>query len=170
MSANHSLRVQLRPMTLDDLAQVQCVDRETFNDPWPRDAFLYELKENEHSICWVAEVDDENDQKVIVGFVVVWLIVDEAHIGTLAVKPKFRGGGVGRRLLATALLESCQAGAQKSLLEVRLSNIHAQHLYYGLGFEVVGLRSGYYPDNHEDALLMTLKKLDEDKLMLLATA
>ena len=41
-------------------------------------------------------------------------------------------------------------------LEVRRSNTAAQGLYKKYGFEELGIRKGYYSDNHEDALIMTL--------------
>jgi len=163
------LDIQYRPMTLDDLTQVQALDREIFPDPWPSDAFHYELVENNHSVCWIAEQNEPDDTKSIIGFVVVWLILDEAHIGTLAVKPLYKGHGIGRGLLAHALLDSCTKGAEKSLLEVRASNTDAQRLYFGMGYEVVGMRPAYYPDNHEDALLLTLEKLNSEKLAVLAS-
>jgi ribosomal-protein-alanine N-acetyltransferase len=63
-------------------------------------------------------------------------------------------------LLASALRLAWEAGARKSILEVRVSNTAALHLYYGLGYQAVGLRPGYYEDTHEDALLLTLDPLD----------
>ena len=47
---------------------------------------------------------------------------------------------------------------------MRASNQDALHLYLGLGFEVVGIRPGYYQDNNEDALLLTLKPIDFEKM------
>jgi ribosomal-protein-alanine N-acetyltransferase len=37
---------------------------------------------------------------------------------------------------------------------VRVSNVQAIRLYERLGFEARGIRSGYYTDNREDALIM----------------
>jgi len=91
--------------------------------------------------------------------VIVWLILDEAHIGTLAVHPEYRGRSIARRLLAKVLLEATRLGATHALLEVRASNHDALHLYNKCGFAVVGVRKGYYQDAGEDALLMTLNPL-----------
>ena len=44
---------------------------------------------------------------------------------------------------------------QHALLEVRLSNQQARRLYRHQGFHTVGLRRRYYPDDLEDALVMS---------------
>lgn len=163
MKSKKSETIHLRRMTLEDVPEVEALDRACFNNPWPENAFVYELNENPGALCLVAETIGEEESKII-GSVVVWHILDEAHIATLAVTPEYRGLGIGRRLLALALLESAKAGASKALLEARANNQNALHLYYGFGFEVVGIRPGYYPDNHEDALLLTLEQLDQGQL------
>ena len=100
----------------------------------------------------------------IVGMIVVWLIIDEAHIATLAVHPDHRGQGIGRRLLFTALNDCVGWGAHSATLEVRQGNLAAQTLYKDFGFEIVGRRPHYYIDNNEDALIMTLEDMDEEYL------
>ncbi len=153
-------QVHLRRMTLADLPQVEALDRACFRTPWPEDSFRYELRPDANSICLVAESDEAEAEPQIIGMVVVWLITDIAEVATLAVAPQERGKGIARQLLASALRLAWQAGARKSILEVRVSNTAALHLYYGLGYQAVGLRPGYYEDTHEDALLLTLDPLD----------
>ena len=162
------MRTILRPMSLADLDQVEEIDTLSFQMPWPREAFLYELKQNPHSLCWVAEREASDQAPIVVGTIVVWLILEEAHIGTLAVRPGYRQEGIAQRLLAKALLESARSGAAYALLEVRVSNQAAQNLYKKFGFDVVGLRKGYYQDTQEDAVLMTLAELNPEKLADLA--
>ena len=163
-------RVVLRPMTLADLPQVEALDRECFPTPWPKDAFRYELTRNPHAICWVAEVETQEGNKVIVGDMVVWLVVDEAHVSTLAVSPNYRKKHIAQRLMAK-MLQLCKAkGAALAMLEVRKSNLAGQKLYTKFGFLVVGSRKGYYQDTKEDAILMTLPVLDDDELADLADA
>jgi len=161
-------QIKLRPMSLADLEEIEYIDRVSFPTPWPKDAFVYELKYNRRSICYVAELHAPQEQSVIVGSIVIWLVADEAHIGTLAIRPGFRQHGMGRMLLAQSLLECVKAGATQALLEVRVSNVAAQELYRKFGFTVVGRRREYYQDTHEDALLMTLALLDDKKLADLA--
>jgi ribosomal-protein-alanine N-acetyltransferase len=162
-------QVVLRPMTLSDLPKVEALDREAFLTPWPENAFRYELTRNPHSICWVAELVTSGLEAILVGSIVLWLVVDEAHIATLAVSDAFRRHGVARRLLAQTLALAYESGARQALLEVRESNIAAQKLYAQFGFEEVGSRQEYYHDTHEDAILMTLPALDPDKLAALSS-
>jgi ribosomal-protein-alanine N-acetyltransferase len=90
---------------------------------------------------------------------VVWIIVDEAHIATIAIHPQFRGHGIGKKLLAETLRQSIQHGAVLATLEVREHNHIAQKMYQKFGFEVAGHRQKYYQDNNEAAVIMTLPKL-----------
>ena len=161
-------RTILRPMSLVDLDQVEAIDQVSFPTPWPKEAFHYELQQNPNSLCWVAEREEPDQAPIVVATIVVWLILDEAHIGTLAVRPGYRQEGIAQRLLARTLLEAAHLNATQALLEVRVSNQAAQNLYRKLGFKVVGLRKGYYQDNHEDAVLMTLTPFDPEKLADLA--
>lgn len=161
-------QINLRPMTLADLNQVEAIDAVSFPTPWPRDAFLYELKRNRGSLTWVAEWVHPEGEAEVIASIVIWLVLDETHIATLAVKPGFRQRGIANKLLAESLIECAKRGAQRATLEVRASNQAAQKLYQKFGFEVVGLRKNYYKDTNEDALLMTLAPLDEEKLAALA--
>ena len=157
-------RIRLRSMRSDDVPQVAALDHLSFADPWPQGSFEYELKANNYSLCLVAEDPAAAEGGNIVGALVIWLIVDEAHIATIAVHPDHRHRGIGRRLLAEGLLQATERGAIKSLLEVRSGNAEALHLYYGFGFKAVGLRPNYYPTEQEDALLLDLDPLDVEFL------
>jgi len=96
---------------------------------------------------------------------VVWLIVDEAHVATVATHPEYRRQGIGKRLLAHALRLIMRDGARSSFLEVRESNLAAQEMYRKFGYEVTGRRQRYYRDNDEDAILMSLETLNPERLM-----
>jgi ribosomal-protein-alanine N-acetyltransferase len=91
----------------------------------------------------------------IMGFVGLWMMVDEAHIINLAVRSNHRGNGIGELLLISSIDMAAKLKAQVLTLEVRASNTVAQNLYTKYGFCEVGIRKGYYTDNKEDALIMT---------------
>ena len=147
--------MNIRRMTLDDIPAVIELDQLSFSLPWPERSFRFELTENPASRCWVIELEGK-----IVGMLVAWLLVDEAHIATIATHPDHRRQGIGRKLLAHALRYMSKEGAVTSLLEVRESNTSAREMYRGFGYEDVGRRKGYYKDTGEDAILMTLNSLE----------
>jgi ribosomal-protein-alanine N-acetyltransferase len=97
--------------------------------------------------------------------IVVWLIVEEAHVATIATHPDFRRKGIAKRLLAHALRKLMEQGARSSFLEVRESNRAAQELYRKFGYEETGRRRRYYKDNDEDAILMNLSSLSAERLL-----
>ena len=149
----------IRRMRIEDLPQVLKIEEISFPTPWSTNAFRFELLENPNSHCWVAELGN-----ILTGFIVCWLIVDEMHIASIALHPKFRGKGISKKLIITGLRELIAKGARSATLEVRAGNIKAQYLYRYFGFQEVGLRKAYYKDTHEDALLMTVEPLDSDYL------
>lgn len=156
--------VLIRPMQAEDLDQVQMIDKISFSMPWPESAYRYELFDNPASLLWVAESQDAAGVLRVVGVVVVWLVLDEAHIATIAVHPDYRGRGIAQALLCTALIGAIERGMTSATLEVRAHNLAAQRLYRRFRFEQTGLRPRYYRDNFEDALIMTANKLDQDYL------
>ena len=153
----------IRKMTLEDIQSVVELDQISFSLPWPERSFRFELTDNPASRCWVAEADGR-----VVGMVVTWLFVDEAHIATIATHPDYRRLGIARKLLTFTLESAMREGAQSSFLEVRASNLPAQEMYRKFGYVEVGRRKRYYRDNDEDAILMNLEKINADRLRELA--
>jgi [ribosomal protein S18]-alanine N-acetyltransferase len=153
-----------RPMTVADVEQVYTIDVNSFTLPWSSRSFRYEVTENPASHPWVAEWLDPSGQSWIVGMLVIWQVIDEAHVGTFATHPHYRRRGIGQHLLAHALLDAYQHGIRTVFLEVRRSNLNAQALYRKFGFVEDGVRLHYYVDNNEDALLMTLQNLKVESL------
>jgi len=93
------------------------------------------------------------------GFIMIRVILDEAEILTVGVRPSARRGGIGRRLVEQSVVQSAALGAERMFLEVAESNAAARGLYASCGFEEVGRRKNYYqrPDmTYEDALMMVL--------------
>jgi len=151
------LAVAFREMKLEDIPQIIEVEHESFTVPWTADAFRNELLHNQYAHYIVMEQDDR-----IIGYVGMWLIFDEAHITNIAIREKYRGKKLGFRLLKELVQEARALGADKMTLEVRVSNHVAQKLYAKFGFRPVGLRKGYYSDNHEDALIMWADICDQE--------
>jgi [ribosomal protein S18]-alanine N-acetyltransferase len=148
------MKLTIRKMTVKDIPAVIDLDQKSFSLPWPERSFRYELTDNPASRCWLAELEGN-----VVGMIVAWLIVDEAHVATLATHPDFRRQGIAKKLLAHALQQLIKEGARSSFLEVRESNMAARDLYHKFGYEETGRRRRYYKDNDEDAILMNLASL-----------
>lgn len=165
MSSIESENISIRKMEEDDIQSVIALDRQSFSLPWPESAFHYEVEKNTASRCWVAELNEVEKKIVLVGMIVVWLILDEVHIATIAVNPTFYHLHIGQRLLAHTLIDALDLGAKKAFLEVRKGNLAARALYRKFGFVEVGVRRWYYQDNREDAILMNLEDLDKDRLI-----
>jgi ribosomal-protein-alanine N-acetyltransferase len=157
------MNVSIRRMTLEDVPAVVALDQISFSLPWPERSFRFELTDNPASRCWVAEID-----RRIVGMIVNWIFVDEAHIATIATHPDYRRQGIARKLLTYTLQSAVREGAQSSFLEVRESNLAAQEMYRKFGYVEVGRRKRYYRDNNEDAILMSLERINADRLRELA--
>lgn len=148
--------VKIRPMELPDIARVIEVENRSFSDPWSESAYITEIS-NASAYYTVICVDD-----IIVGFAGMWIIMDEAHITTLAVDPDYRRMRLGERLLIDLLEESVRRGAKRATLEVRQSNIPAQKLYEKYDFKPVAIRRGYYTNNDENAIIMWANEIAKE--------
>ena len=94
-------------------------------------------------------------KEYIMGMAGIWLMVEEAHITTIAVRKSYKQQGLGERLLISIIDLARELHARIVTLEVRISNTVAQALYEKYGFSKAGIRKKYYSDNAEDALIMT---------------
>ncbi len=159
MVARPPLKLRIEAMRLEDLDEVQRIEQASFSTPWPSNAYRSELQTNRLASYLVARID-----ATIVAYGGMWLMVDEAHITTFAVHPRWRRQGIGERLLLGFLDLARDRHAREATLEVRLSNLAARRLYEKYGFRPVGLRPRYYSDNSEDALIMTTEPLAESRV------
>ncbi|MNX77631.1 ribosomal-protein-alanine N-acetyltransferase [compost metagenome] len=140
--------ITIRPMTHDDLIDAVAIERLSFGERWSVQTFASEL-ENPSSNYFVALDGDR-----IVGYAGYWLILDEAHITTIAVHPAERRRSIGEIMLQFLIEHAAKADAKWLTLEVRVSNDGARKLYEKYGFTALGRRKGYYQDDGEDALVM----------------
>ncbi len=108
-----------------------------------------------------AEPSPPVQRHYIVGFSGFWIMADEAHITSIAVREAYRGRGLGELLLVHSIEIALKMKARTVTLEVRVTNTVAQRLYRKYGFAEAGVRRGYYIDRvdntttREDALIMT---------------
>lgn len=138
------------PMSVRDLDEVLAIEYNVYSHPWSRGNFSDSIASN--YLCRVCRVYGE-----LVGYFVLMLVVDQAHLLNISVKAACQGRGYGARLLRQAMDLARQAGTIALLLEVRPSNHGALALYRQFGFQQIGVRRGYYPaaKGREDALVFT---------------
>lgn len=173
-------QIDVSRMALDDIPAVMEIEKTAFPRPWPEKAYRYELTENRNAYFVVARLASAPAVRrhwlaqwfkpaspipalpTLVGFAGMWMYVDEAHIATIATHSDWRGRRIGERILMNLMREAQRRNAVLVTLEVRIGNAVAQNLYLKYGFEEVGRRKGYYQDNLEDALLMTVTNFTTD--------
>lgn len=144
------MEVTIEKMKMDDLDQVLEIEESSFSSPWSRTAFKMELNgKNRFSYYLVAR-----DGHKVVGYLGAWLILNEAHITNIAVRPEYRKSGIGQKLMDSFFTQAVEKDIEAVTLEVRVTNDPAQNLYRKLGFKDMGIRPKYYQDNQEDALIM----------------
>ena len=134
-----------------DLLAVERIEKASFDDPWVREALLQELVSSQLRLPLVVELAGQ-----VVGYLMAWRSADELHILNVAVDPGRRRRGLGAALLRAVLEVAAREGMAAVSLEVRPGNEPALGMYRGFGFEPAGVREGYYADNGEDALILTL--------------
>lgn len=141
------------PMRQADLLAVAAIEGEVYAHPWSIGNFADSLVSNYQ--CWVVR----DTAALLVGYFLVMLAPDEAHLLNITVAPAYQGRGLGGLMLERVRAISRSHAAPAVLLEVRPSNPHALAVYRHVGFRQIGLRKGYYPaadQQREDAIVMRL--------------
>ena len=144
--------IKILPMTSFDIDVVMEIENASFPRPWLREFFEKELK-SPISYCFVEKAVLDG-REMLAGYIVFWIVADEAHILNIAVKPEMRNRGLGKRLLSFSLVFMLEKGVKEAYLEVRTSNESAKKLYDRFGFKGVYVRKKYY--GNEDAVVMML--------------
>ena len=197
------MRIIVEPMRIEHIPAVTAIEKHSFTQPWPVQAYRKEIQHNKMAHYYVAKrvdapaltlaelgieeataepepglmerftrlfrpppvpvtPDSQQELERIVGYAGLWLMVDEAHVTTIAVHPKYRGYGIGELLLLQMIETANEIGARWLTLEVRKSNQVAQALYHKYTFKEMGVRRRYYSDDGEDALIMWTEPIDSD--------
>ena len=145
------MNIEIRRLTLADLAAIERIERRAYPTPWSRSMFAGELAKTS-SICLGAF--DADAEEPLVAYLIISRYSDAWHVMNVAVRDDYRGQGVAT-LLLNRLFELTAADDRRGYtLEVRVSNAAAIRLYERHGFVARGVRRGYYTDNREDALIM----------------
>ncbi len=146
------VNVRVRPAVKEDLHAISAIEARSFSNPWHPETFR-SLLTRERVRILAAEQDGE-----VIGYAVLWWVLDQGELANLAVHPDFQGLGIGSRLLDRVIADARAANIESLFLEVRTSNERARRLYLRRGFVQISIRKGYYRKPPEDACIL-LKKL-----------
>ncbi len=143
-----TITAEFFPMNAHDVDEVTALEASLQVFPWSRGNFVDALDAGYR--LWVLRQGG-----LLIGFSVVMIVLDEAHLLNIGVDRAYQGQGHGARLLRQVMQLAHEAGARRLLLEVRPSNTQAVALYQHFGFQQIGLRKGYYPAvvGREDGLV-----------------
>jgi [ribosomal protein S18]-alanine N-acetyltransferase len=150
-----ALTVHISPLRRRHLRWVLRIEESVYPRPWSHSLFLSEIALRATRSYYVARVGRD-----VIGYAGLMMALDEGHVTTIAVDPKWHRHKVGTRLLLALARQGIAAGAEGLTLEVRLSNLAAQHLYRRFGFSPVGVRKNYYQETNEDALVMWVHEVN----------
>lgn len=138
----------IRKMKEQDISWVARIESENFSMPWSENAFTDSLCQEE-ALFLVAEEEGRG-----LGYIGVYLSLDEGEITNVSVDSTQRNRGVGKALVQQLKKEAADRNVERIFLEVRVSNEPAIHLYEKQGFEQVGCRKNFYERPREDAWVM----------------
>ncbi len=149
MSASRqAIAVHIRWMIRRDMTEVLKIEHESFDVNWTEEDFLGCLRQR-NCIGMVAEHDNR-----VVGFMMYELHKTRLHILNFAVANSFRRLAVGAQMVEKLINKLSQQRRQEITLEVRETNLAAQHFFHNQGFRAVTVLRGHYADSVEDAYLM----------------
>lgn len=143
---------RVRVLTVVDLPRILPLETAAYDFPWSEAIFRDCFAANYTGLA--IEYDG-----ALLGYGVLSVAADEAHILNVVISSAQRGLGLGKKLVRRLIDQARWHRVEQVFLEVRASNAVARRLYKSLGFLEIGERKGYYPgcQTREDAVVMSLK-------------
>ncbi len=139
----------IRPALPSDVPSISRIESDSFSNPWQPDTFASLLRREDGVRFLVAEEDG-----AVIGYAVLWWVLDQGELANLAVQELYQGKGVGSQLLDQVISHAEAVGVESLFLEVRKSNEKAHGLYSRRGFIQISVREGYYQNPREDARIL----------------
>ncbi len=141
-------KIEIAPFSMADIGEAYLIERRSFGDPWSEADFA-ELVLSDMTVFYSARSGAR-----VVGYVGIYHILDEGQILNIAVSPEYRKRGIASALIGKIKEYARANGITFLTLEVRESNASARALYEKHGFYQVGVRTNYYSQPKENAILM----------------
>ncbi len=130
--------IVIRPVSIVDVPKVYQVECRSYTHPWS-EKLIFDCVLVGYS-CWLVEHNNK-----VIGHAIYRLAAGEAHLFNIAIDPDYQHRGIGRVFLSSLLDQMRQKQAVKVIMEVRVTNMPARHLYKDFGFVELGIRKDYYP-------------------------
>lgn len=133
--------------TTNDISAIAHIEKECFSTPWSENA----IKESMNAgTCFFVAKQGSN----VAAYMGLSKIMGEGYVTNIAVLPKYRRMGIGKKVLEYVINDS-KDDLEFISLEVRVSNTAAISLYEQFEFKNVGIRKRFYTNPAEDAIIMT---------------
>lgn len=143
-------QLYFRTMQMKDIPAVAAIEKAVFSRPWTEDAFVQAMQQDTLFIVVLRG-------NTIIGYCGMYCSFEEGEITNVAVIPKEQGCRVGRSMMEYLLEQAKQKKITRIILEVRISNDRAMHLYESMGFRNCGVRKNFYEMPREDGMVMVLE-------------
>ena len=171
MSVDVPVDVRIERMTVHHISAVMAIDEQGYGDPWSATTWHKEMRDVDrlHLVAITDRETSDNDGsdgegERVVGHAGLLYLVGMAHVSNVAVDPEYQHQGVATRLLIELLDQAREHGSAAVTLEARAANKRAHRLYSRLGFQPLGITPDYYTEPSEDALVMSIRFLDEPEV------
>ena len=168
--------VRIERMTVQHVDAVMAIDAQGFVDRWSAATWHQEMRDDDRlHLVAIAENQPgggccdrpggfEGTGQRVVGHAGILFLAGMAHVSNVAVDSEYQRRGVATRLLIELLERARERGCAAVTLEARAANKSAQRLYSRLGFQPLGINRGYYTKPPEDAVVMSIRYLDEPEV------
>ena len=140
-------QLYFRNMQKEDIPSVEAIEQKVFSRPWSETAFLQAMQQDTLFIVAL-------NRNTITGYCGMYCSFEEGEITNVAVMPERHNQGIGRSMMEYLMEQAEEKGITRIILEVRVSNAHAIHLYESLGFQNCGIRRNFYEMPREDGMVM----------------
>lgn len=161
---NCNMKIEVRRACREDIDGICRIESATSASPWSRESISHDIEANPNAYAAVITADETGADAAkaildpygsqVIAYADMWMIAGEAQLNNIAVDALYRCRGYGRMLLEHMADTGRENGCSVMTLEVRRGNAAAISLYTKAGFVQTGIRSHYYTDNGEDAVLM----------------
>ena len=140
-------------MKKEHIPEAAMIEAMSFSLPWSENAFEESLS-YDHTIFLVAVLKGTDK---VAGYIGMYKVFNEGEITNVAVHPKYRGMGIGTKLMESVIRQAEKNNIKDIILEVRQSNSEAIRLYEKNGFKKIKKKKNFYEKPVEDGIVMHFK-------------